>query len=237
MHFRRALGTSLALVALSTSARADEKIVTVTTVQNPRQAAMLKQLSPEERAEVAKSGIGRPVRSTYYFSGNHVRVDTSGYTILIDTQTGTETILNRQNHRYAVKPIPSPTGKGVVTVQPTAQSKSIAGHRTKLYHCEIESADGRSTTAEIWAAPDLPQPSTFLSTGLTASMRTALTKIKGLPLSVIAHVTSDYGDTLIKSTVTSVSTYRLSASTFRIPPGYKPAPAGAGVGAPPTIGM
>jgi hypothetical protein len=240
MHLRTSLFAIAAAAVAIAPAFADQKVVQVTTIKSPGQESMLKRLSPEERAEVAKQGFGRPIQSVYYVSGSHVRVDTSGYTILIDNGKKTQTVVNRATHRYVTRPFDPNTVSGdnaQASVKNTGKSKNLLGHRTTLYQVVLQNVGTPgTTTADIWAAPDLPRPETINITGPAASMMGALHKINGMPLLVTVHAVSAYGPIDVRSVVKSISTSRLPASVFKIPAGSKPAPAGAGVGAPPIFG-
>lgn len=238
MQLRTVLCTVAAALSMA-PAHADEKLVTVTTVHNPRQQAMLSRLSPEERGEVAKSGIGKPVRSVYYFRGPLVRCDIDGFTTIVDTKTNTKTVISLEKRLYSTSPFaPSATAQSAhVTVKPTSSTQTILGHRVRLYNVAMQGGDEENSgTAQVWAAADLPQPAATSLTGPATSIAAAMNKIKGLPLAVTIEMQTGYGPVDIHSKVVSVSTAPLPASLFKIPAGYRPAPPGAGVGAPPAFG-
>ncbi len=61
MTLRDALIVGALVLAITGPASADQKVIQLTTIENPQMQAMLKQMSPDERAEAAKSGLGQPV--------------------------------------------------------------------------------------------------------------------------------------------------------------------------------
>jgi len=238
MNLRTALSTMAVATVIASPALADMKIVQVTTIKNPAQEQMLKKLSPEQRAEAAKHGMGAPIHSTTYVSGSHTRVDTTEMTTLSDTSTKTIYMLNNETHQYSKTNLSSPGGPGSLNagVQKTAKTKMILGHLTTLYHLTMSAGQAGTMAADVWAAGDIPQPPTPPLGGPAAAIAAAMRKIKGLPLLVVMHANSPYGEFTITSTIKSISNGPIAASTFKIPAGYKPAPAGAGVGRPRMFG-
>jgi hypothetical protein len=88
---------------------------------------------------------------------------------------------------------------------------------------------GSLISGDIWAAPDLPQPSvSVLSAGPVASLQSQWKKIKGMPLQVLMTISgSPVGNTTVKVTTQAISTRPLPASVFAIPAGYKSVAPGA----------
>ena len=238
MNLRTALYTLAIATAIASPALADMKIIQVTTIKNPAQEQMLKRLSPEQRAEAAKQGMGAPIRSVTYISGSHSRVDVTGMTTLSDTATKTLYMLNNETHQYSKTPINSPNGAASpnATVQKTTKTRTILGHLATLYHLTMNAGGMGTMAADVWAARDLPQPPVPPVGGPAAAVAAAMRKINGMPLLVVMHANSPYGEFTITSTIKSISNGPIPASTFKIPAGYKPAPAGAGVGGPRMFG-
>lgn len=230
----RMLPAAVALLAIVSTARADVKIVQSTTIKTPQQAAMLQRLSPDERAEVARQGIGAPVKSTTYISGTHVRIDIANYTTLVDTAARSMTIVNRQSHQYEIRPLSTPA-PGSATVTKTIKTCTLLGHRATLYIVTVQTNGNVYATGEVWAASDIPKPPPVSVSGASASMIDALHQIDGMPLLVNVHAETSEGGADVTSAVKSISTAQIPANVFKIPAGCHPAPAGAGVGAPPLL--
>jgi len=238
MNLRTALSTLAVATAIACPALADMKIVQVTTIKNPAQEQMLKKLSPEQRAEAAKHGMGAPIRSVTYVSGPHSRVEATSMITLSDSSTKTLYMLNTETHQYSKTTLGAAGGQGALnaTVQKTTKTKVILGHLATLYHMNLTAGQAGTMAADVWAAGDLPQPPAPPVGGPAATIAAAMRKIKGLPLLVVMQAASPYGNFTITSTVKSISNNPIPASTFQIPAGYKPAPAGAGVGGPRMFG-
>jgi len=233
MNLRTALSTLAVATVIASPALADMKIVQVTTIKNPAQEQMLKRLSPEQRAEAAKHGMGAPIHSVTYVSGPHTRVDTTGMTTLSDTSTKTIYMLNNQTHQYSKTNLnTAAAGAGSVNakVQKTTKTKMILGHLATLYHLNMVAGQAGTMAADVWAAGDIPQPPAPPIGGPAAAVAAAMRKINGMPLLVVMHAQSPYGEFTITSSVKSISNGAIPASTFKIPASFKPAPAGAGVG-------
>ena len=237
----RTLFYGLAISAtIASPALADIKLVQVTLIKSPGQEAMMKRMSPAGRAMAAQQGMGAPVRSVSYISGSHIRVETQGYVTLADSKAHTMTMLNPATHQYSTSTF-DPAGSAVAATQAqvtkTSKVKSLLGHPSTLYHVVLQNLPGAGTAkADVWAANDLPQPPSLAANGPAAALMSAFHKIHGMPLLVTVVANTPYGAVTVTSTVKSLVVAPISASEFRIPAGYKAAPAGAGVGGPMMMG-
>ena len=229
-----ALGGALLSVS---GARADVKIVQNVAISNPQLDAMLQSASPEQKAQMARMGLAGNSVKTGYLSGRRSRYDLSALTsIIADLNANKIYTLNRGARTYSAQTYSATagraSGKGMnASLTPTGKTKRILGHVCRGYHLSLTSPSmpGSLISGDIWAAPDLPQPSvSVLSAGPVASLQSQWKKIKGMPLQVLMTISgSPVGNTTVKVTTQAISTRPLPASVFAIPAGYKSVAPGA----------
>ncbi len=247
----RPLNGALAVAALAgalamPAAHADLTLVQTTTISNAQITAALQSMTPQQRAQVQKSGSPffqtGPQTATIYTHGKQSRLDYGGYTFIADPSKGQVLTLNRRTHTYSTRPLPAGQSGGFAgaTVRDLHQSKTILGH--VAHHYTVSTANvggaGSQLKADVWAAPDLAQPSGSLTGGgPTGPLQSLLRQVKGLPLQTTVVIAgSPVGTVTAKSLAKSLSTQPVSAALFALPAGYKPGPTGGGSGSSPFGG-
>lgn len=235
----RLRSSALALSALvgalaAPAARADLTFVQTTTINNPQITAALQSMTPQQRAQVQKSGSPffqtGPQTVTIYTHGSQSRVDYGAYSVIANTATHQVVTLNRRSRTYSTRPLPPSQGNPFsgMTVRDLHQSKTILGH--VAHHYTVATANvagaGSQLKADVWAAPDLAQLSSSLTGGgPTGPVQSLLRQVKGLPLQTTVTVAgSPVGTVTVKSVAKSLSTRPVAASAFALPAGYKPGP-------------
>lgn len=225
------IGATLALAAVS---HADVKVVQSMTIDNPQIKAAMQSMSPEQRAMMAKMGMGGNTALTIYVSGKKSRIDFGAITsAIVNESTGKATILNRTAHTYSTQPIKSPeasaTSSGKATVKATGKSKTLLGHLCREYRVSAgnPAGPGSAVSGDMWVAGDLPRPSLrAMPVGPTAALKSQWSKIPGMPLKMdMTMVGGPMGKTVVHMVAKSVSKANLPAATFAIPAGYKIGPA------------
>ncbi len=174
----RPLTGALVLAALSgavtaPAAHADLTLVQTTTISNPQITAALQSMTPQQRAQVQKSGSPffrtGPQVVTIYTHGKQSRLDYGGYTFIADQAKGQVLTLNRRMHTYSSRPLGQAQGGGVsgATVRDLHQSKTILGHVAHHYMVSTANVGGAGSQlkADVWAAASLAQPSSSLTGG------------------------------------------------------------------------
>lgn len=235
--------TALAGVLAAPAAHADLTLVQTTTISNPQITAALQSMTPQQRAQVQKSGSPffqtGPQTVTIYTHGKQSRLDYGGYTFIADTGKGQVLTLNRRAHTYSTRPLNPNQNSGIAgtTVRDLHQSKTILGH--VAHHYTVATANvggaGSQLKADVWAAPDLTQPTSSLTGGgPTGPLQSLLHQVKGLPLQTTVIIAgSPVGTVTAKSVAKSISTKPVALSAFALPAGYKPGPtSGGGVNSP-----
>ncbi len=237
---------ALAGALAAPAAHADLTLVQTTTISNPQITAALQSMTPEQRAQVQKSGSPffqtGPQTVTIYTHGKQSRMDYGSYTFIADPGTHQVLTLNRRTRTYSTRPLDPNQGGGVsgATVRDLHQSKTILGH--VAHHYAVATANvggaGSQLKADVWAAPDLAQPSGSLTGGgPTGPLQSLLRQVKGLPLQTTLIIAgSPVGTVTAKSVATSISTQPVALSVFSLPTGYKPGPTGGGNGSSPLGG-
>lgn len=225
---------SFAFTTFSLAAHADLTLVQTTTISNPQITAALQSMTPEQRAQVQKSGSPffqtGPQTTTVYTHGRQSRLDYGAYTVIANPATRQVTTLNRRTRTYSQRPLnqPDSTGFSGATVRDLHQSKTILGHITHHYLISTANVGGAGSQlkADVWAAPDLAQPTGSLTgSGATGPLQALLRRVKGLPLQASFVVAgSPVGTVSVKLLARSVSTRPVPTSVFALPPGYKPGP-------------
>ncbi len=230
------------LLALTSAAHADLKVVQSTKIGNPQLEAMEETMTPQQKAQMARSDNplfhSGPQIMTIYVHGVKTRADIGSVTYLMDTSLHQATVLNRRNRTYATQPYKAPSGgmlgQTTSTVKDTGQTKTISGHPARHYTLTMTSASlpGTIIQGDIWAAQDLPQPPMVgMGGGPFAAIQSQFRKVKGFPLKTSIVVTgSPMGNTTVQSSVVSVSQAPLSGTIFSIPAGYKKTSAEMGAG-------
>lgn len=227
---------TLCLLAAS-AAHADLKVVQTTQISSPQLQAYLETMTPQQRAQMAKSGnpllSGAPTRTVVYIQGDKTRAEIGPMIYILVPSTHNTAVLNPKAHTYTLQPYKAPaltgTGKPQVTVKDTGQSKVILGHPAKHYlmKATLPSQPGTVIQGDVWAATDIPKPTMLATGGPLASLQEQFSKIKGYPLRTTLVITgSPMGNTTVKSNVVSVSKAALPGSLFKVPAGYKKTTAG-----------
>jgi hypothetical protein len=224
---------ALAAAALAVSAKADITVVQKLTIENPQLQAAMQSMSPEQKAQMAKMGVGGTMQTTTYISGHKSRTDIGAFnSTIVDQSNGKVIVLNRQSHTYSTRSLSTVEKKAAkgatASVKATGKTKVILGHLCRDYHVSVDtpSLPGGSISGDIWAAPDLPQPAlAAVSGGVTAALESEWHKIDGMPLKMSLLIAgSEMGDTTVKTNAVSISTTPVAASVFSIPAGYQPGP-------------
>lgn len=234
MKISRTLTGALAALALTGAAGADVTAVQTVTIDNPQLKAMMQSMSPEQKAQLAKFGMGGTMTAKSYVKGSKARTDVGQATsVIVDSAARRMITLNRVSHTYSTQPINASAVRGAkVSLKPTGKTKTILGHLCRDYKLSMTSASpsGPMTiTGDIWAAPDLPRlPASPLgSSGPAAAMAAQWSKVNGMPLQAVMVIGgSPIGRTTVRTMVRSVSMMPVPASVFAIPAGYRPGPAG-----------
>jgi len=234
MKLSHTLPTALAAAFLTGAAGADVTVVQTATIDNPQLKAMMQSLSPEQKAQMARFGMGGTITSKSYVKGTKTRTDVGQMTsVIVDTAAGKMISLNRVSHTYSTQPLNASAGRGVkVSLKPTGKTKTLLGHLCRDYRLNMtsQSPSGPMTiVGDVWAAPDLPRLASppLGSNGPAAAIAAQWSKIAGMPLQAVMTVGgSPIGKTVIRTTVQSVSMTPLPLSVFAIPAGYRPGPAG-----------
>lgn len=222
-----------AVAALAGAARADVKVVQAVTIDNPQFKAAMQSMSPEQRAQMSKMGIGGTITSTLYVSGRKSRTDVGAFnSTIVDQAAGKVTQINRTSHTYSTQSLGSIANRArgaTASVRPTGKTKTILGHLCRDYRLSVSgaSATGGSVSGDVWAAPDLPRPALpTLSGGPEAALESQWSKITGMPLQMTLTLAgSSMGVTVVRTVATAIRTTPLPASVFAIPAGYRPGPA------------
>lgn len=225
---------TLAGALAAPAAHADLTLVQTTTISNPQITAALQSMTPQQRAQVQKSGSPffqtGPQTITIYTHGKQSRLDYGGYTFIADPATHQVLTLSRRTHTYSSRPLPQAQsgGFGGATVRDLHQSKTILGHVTHHYTVATANVGGAGSQlkADVWAAPDLAQPTASLTGGgPTGPLQSLLRQVKGLPLQTTVIVAgSPVGTVTVKSIARSLSTRPVAPSAFALPAGYKLGP-------------
>jgi hypothetical protein len=228
------IGAVLGVIATCAgTAHADVKVVESMTVDNPQIKAAMKNMQPEQRAQMAKMGIGGTIVSTIYVSGGKSRSDVGAFgSTIVDPGSGKITLLNSTSRTYSTQPFSGLATKGTggaSNAKPTGKTKLILGHLCRDYKVSgtLGAAPGGTFSGDIWAAADLPRPNLPPGAGgpLGALMRSG-SKIAGMPLQMtLTMAGGPAGATTVHMAAKSVSKAPLPASTFAIPAGYRPGPA------------
>lgn len=222
-----------AVAALAGAAHADVKVVQSMTIDNPQLKAAMQSMSPEQRAQMAKMGIGGTIQSILYVSGRKSRTDIGAVnSTIINEASGKMTMINRTSHTYSTRPFGGTAGKtaggATASIKPTGKTKVILGHLCRDYRVNVSSASmPGGISGDIWAAPDLQRlPLPALSGSPLAALGSQWSKIAGLPLQVtLTAAGSSMGTTVVRTIATSIKTTPLPASVFAIPAGYQAGPA------------
>lgn len=232
---KKLLLTMAALLGVCGAAHADLKIVQTTQLDNPQLKAYEDTMTPQQKAQMAHSGNplfqSGPQQTTLYTQGAKTRFDIGPVTYVVDSATHQTETINRRTHTYTVQSNKAPATAGAqTTVKDTKQTKLIAGHLCRHYltTATLPSQPGTLIQGDIWAAPDIPQPSALTAgSGPLAALQSQFRKIKGYPMKSSLVVTgSPLGNTTVQTSVVSVSKAPLSSSVFAIPAGYTKAAAG-----------
>ncbi len=221
-------------------ARADLTLVQTTTIINPQITAALQSMTPQQRAQVQRSGNpffhSGPQTTTLYVQGKKSRLDYGAYTVIADPGTGRIVTLNRKTHTYSTRPYSAGSGGGIAGATPrdTHQTRRILGHVAHRYIVQTANVAGAGSQlkADVWAAPDLPRPALLDGAGGGQSPAQALLRqVKGLPLQTTVVVAgSPLGTITLKSLAKSVSIAPVAASVFALPPGFKAGNTGSPMG-------
>lgn len=244
MKISRTLSVLGVVSALAVAAHADVKVVQAVTIENPQLKAAIQSMSPEQRAQMAKMGLGGTIVSTVYISGKKSRTDVGPATsVIVDQASGKVTTLNRISHTYSTQPLSRSVNQAKnvqSTVKSTGRTKVILGHLCRDYRVSLLSAVGGASmkiSGDIWAAPDLPRPA-IAGAGPLGALQGQWSKMSGMPLlTTLTSTGSAAGATTIRVAAQSVSKTPIPASTFTVPSGYKLGPAyaspmmGGGMGA------
>ncbi len=234
MKISRTLPVAAILALLTGAARADVKITQATTIDNPQLAAAMQSMSPEQKAQMAKMGMGGTILSTTYISGGKSRTDVGdANSVIVNKGSGQVTTLNRIAHTYSTQSYAAVYGRkqqGVTaSVTPTGKTKTILGHSCRDYRLTMTSPalQGGQISGDLWAATDLPRPPIpTMAGGAGAALSGQWSKISGMPLVMTLVVSgSPAGKTTVTSRATAISTTPIPASAFAVPAGYKPGPA------------
>lgn len=238
--------TAIAGALAAPAAHADLTLVQTTTISNPQITAALQSMTPQQRAQVQKSGSPffqtGPQTVTIYTHGRQSRLDYGGYSFIANPATHQVLTLNRRTRTYSTRPLPASQSGGFsgATVRDLHQSKTILGH--VAHHYAVATANvagaGSQLKADVWAAPDLAQPSGSLTGGgPTGPLQSLLRQVKGLPLQTTLIVAgSPVGTVTAKSVAKSLSTKPVAPSVFVLPAGYKLGAVGTPGGASPLGG-
>lgn len=237
------VGAGLLLVGAS---HADVKVVQAMTVDNPQIKAAMQNMSPDQRAMMAKAGMGGAVALTVYVSGKKSRIDFGAFTsAIVNEGAGRVTVLNRTARTFSTQSLKSAARKsadrGNASIEATGKSKTILGHLCREYRVSsgASAGPGSAMSGEMWVAGDLPRPSILaMPAGEAATLESQWNKVRGMPLQMTFTITgAQIGKTVVHSTAKSISKTPIPASTFAIPAGYKAGPAyfspmmgGGGVG-------
>ena len=226
---------ALALLSVCGAAHADLKVIQTSKIDNPQLKAYEDTITPQQKAQMAKSGNplfqSGPQQTALYVQGVHTRLDIGPVTYLVNSASRQTDVINRRTHTYSVQPYRAPAaGQISVVVKDTKQAKLIAGHLCRHYFttATLASQPGTVIQGDIWAATDIPQPEALSAgSGPFAALQSQFRKIKGFPLNSSLTVTgSPLGNTTVVTNVVSVSKTPLSGSLFTVPAGYtKSAPA------------
>lgn len=236
---------ALAGALAAPAAHADLTLVQTTTISNPQITAALQSMTPQQRAQVQKSGgpffQTGPQTMTIYTHGRQSRLDYGVYSVIATPDARQVLTLNRRTHTYSTRPLPANGGGGFAgaAVRDLHQSKTILGH--VAHHYTVATANvagaGSQLKADVWAAPDLAQPSGSLTGGgPTGPLQSLLRRVKGLPLQTTLVIAgSPVGTVTAKLVAKSISTRPIALSVFALPAGYRPGPVG-GANAPSPLG-
>ncbi len=235
---KKLLLTAAALLGVCSAAHADLKVVQTSKIDNPQIKAYEDTMTPQQKAQMAKSGNplfqSGPQQTALYVQGVHTRLDIGAVTYLVNSASRQTDVINRNTHTYSVQPYHAPAaGQISVVVKDTKQTKLIAGHLCHRYltTATLASQPGTVIQGDIWAATDIPQPEALSAgSGPFAALQSQFRKIKGFPLNSSLTVTgSPLGNTTVQTSVVSVSKAPLSSSLFAVPVGFtKAAAQGAG---------
>ncbi len=233
MKISHTLSVVGAVAALAGAAHADVKVTQAVTVDNPQLKAAMQSMSPEQRAQMSKMGLGGTITSTLYVSGRRSRTDIGPFnSTIVDQAAGKMTMINRTSHTYSTQPLGGVAARAksaAASVKATGKTKVILGHLCRDYHLSVTtpSMPGGSISGDVWAAADLPRlPVSALSGGPTAALTSQWSKIAGMPLQMTLTVTgSPAGNTVVRTVATQVRTTPIPASVFAVPAGYQPGPA------------
>lgn len=227
------LGMAGLALAGAATACADEKIVQKIVIQNPQLQAALKNLSPQQRAQMAKMGLNDTMSTTTYSSGQNLRTDIGLTTVMSNPAARIITTLNRDSRTYTTTPYPSQVNfreRVNAKIVPTGQTRTILGHAARHYRISLSGPDIAHgyVTGDVWVARDLTLPTVPNNgTGISAVIQRQVHKIPGLPLDMTLVIHGEKGaQTKIHAVVQSISTTRLPNSTFAVPKGFVPGPAG-----------
>ncbi len=235
LHAGMGAVAALTLTFAAPAAHADLTLVQTTTISNPQITAALQSMTPQQRAQVQNSGSPffqtGPQTTIIYTHGKQSRLDYGTYSFIADPAKGQVLTLNRRTRTYSTRPLgPSQSGGFAgATVRDLHQSKTILGHVAHHYVVATAGVGGAGSQlkADVWAAPDLAQPSSSLTGGgPTGPLQSLLHQVKGLPLQTTVVIAgSPVGTVTARLISKSVSTRPVSPSVFVLPAGYKPGPA------------
>lgn len=232
------LASALTVLAVS-AAHADLTVTQSTRVESPQIRAYLESMTPQQRAQMARSGnplfSGAPIRSTVYLRGTKTRLDVGGTSYIADAATHRTITINRRTRTYTVRPTHAGGGPGTpaATVKDTGQNRTIAGHPAHHYllTATLPSQPGALLQGDIWAARDIAQPPVLTSgQGPLAAMQSVFRRVKGFPLKTTLALTgSPLGNSTATTSTLSISKSPIPASAFAIPAGYKKSDMNAGM--------
>lgn len=226
---KKLLLTAAALLGVCGAAHADLKVVQTSKIDNPQLKAYEDTMTPQQKAQMAKSGNplfqSGPQQTALYVQGVHTRLDIGTVTYLVNSASHQTDVINRRTRTYTVQPYHAPAaGQIAVVVKDTKQTKLIAGHLCRHYltTATLASQPGTVIQGDIWAATDIPQPEALSAgSGPFAALQSQFRKIKGFPLNSSLTVTgSPLGNTTVQTSVVSVSKAPLSGSLFTVPTGF-----------------
>jgi hypothetical protein len=171
-------------------------------------------------------GAERTSVNTTYISGNRVRYDAGGGTVVYDGSSHTVTLWDDGRRVYEhtrYKPVTSQQLPGVkVTVVPTNKTARMAGHSVREYQISVHTQAGpgfNTATGTIWATTDMPRPD-LSGLGVPAlNGFGAAAEIPGLPLKSVMR--GPDGVVLMTTMIVSISTAKIPSSKFAVPSGYR----------------
>jgi hypothetical protein len=108
---------ALAGALAAPAAHADLTLVQTTTISNPQITAALQSMTPQQRAQVQKSGgpffQTGPQTMTIYTHGRQSRLDYGVYSVIATPDARQVLTLNRRTHTYSTRPLPANGGGGL----------------------------------------------------------------------------------------------------------------------------